>query len=530
MKFSFILAMLLGVLSVFSCRGIPRQPELRDFRAPAVSSIEVVKGMIWVEAENFEDYGDWRIDTQFTHKMGSAYLIAPGVGKAIGSARTTIEIPRPGKWRAWVRTKDWLPEYSPGRFAIVVNGKESPVLGTSRQKDWCWEFGGEYPLKSGKTTIELKDLSGAFARCDALLLTTDEAYRPPSGYDAYLKERVRLTGEDVAISDGGMYDVIVVGSGTAGMGAALASARTGAKTMLVHDRPILGGNSSAELGIGTDGAAITHLNARETGICEEANLVRHRTRTKTMTSAYDYLVQGEENLQIGANQRVYDVEKNLRGDIAAVLARNTLTGKKTRFKAKIFIDCTGDGWIGVFAGAKRMFGREASSEYNEWPAPEKRDALTMSGCLMDGYLCYRHAMRGKPVDYKVPEWANVMPKDFDRWVRSISPTWWIEHGGRFDDVEDPERSRDELIRIVFAYWGWIKHYKFPEAARNAELVAVPFMNARREGYRLVGDYVLTANDALEGKMFDDRISYGGWPLDTHDPLGIDNPGRAYRQF
>lgn len=527
MKFILCLLVLLATMAHFPCHAAVRQSELRDFRAPVIAPREIVKGMLWIEAEGFEDYGDWRIDTQFTHKMGSAYLIAPGVGKPIGSAKTKVAIPRSGKWRLWVRTKDWLPEYSPGRFAVAVNGKESAVLGKSRLDGWRWEFGGEYSLDVGEAIIELKDLSGAFARCDALLLTTDSSYRPPSGMEEYLKERGRLTGEDTTIYDGGAFDVVVVGSGTAGMGAALSSARNGAKTMLVHDRPVLGGNSSVELGIGTDGAAGAHpnhnLNARETGICEEANLVRQRTATKSLSSAYAYLAEREKNLLIGSNQRVYAVEKTPDGKIKAVIARDTLTGKKTRFQAKIFIDCTGDGWVGVFADAQRMYGREAQSEYNEWPAPEKRDDLTMSGCLMDYYLSYRHVMRSEPVDYKVPEWANVMPQGFDRWVRSMSPTWWIEHGGRFDDLKEPERARDELIRIVFAYWGWIKHCKFPEAARNAELVSVPFMNARREGYRLVGDYVLTANDALEGKVFEDRISYGGWPLDTHDPLGIDNP-------
>ncbi|MBR4937554.1 MAG: hypothetical protein IKZ22_01615, partial [Kiritimatiellae bacterium] len=45
----------------------------------------------------FADYGDWRIDTQFVHKMGSAYLLAVGVGKPIGAASTEVDIPRAGK-------------------------------------------------------------------------------------------------------------------------------------------------------------------------------------------------------------------------------------------------------------------------------------------------------------------------------------------------------------------------------------------------------------------------------------------------
>ena len=124
---------------------------------------------VWIEAESFSDYGKWRLDTQFTHKMGSAYLIAPGVCEPIGSASTTVNLPRKGLWRVWVRTKDWLPEFSPGKFAVTVGGRQSPVLGATRKKGWQWECAGDFSLEAGPVKLSLDDLSGAFARCDALL-------------------------------------------------------------------------------------------------------------------------------------------------------------------------------------------------------------------------------------------------------------------------------------------------------------------------------------------------------------------------
>ena len=481
------------------------------FRAPATATVEHEKGFLWLEAESFADYGDWRLDTQFTHKMGSAYLIAPGVGKPIGPAKTTLAVPRAGTWHAWVRTKDWLPEFSPGTFALTVNGRQSGPLGASKKGGWRWEKAGAFALPQGEVAVSLDDLSGAFARCDAILFTTDAAYVPPDDEEALEAARARFAGETVAVADGGTFDVVVVGAGTAGMGAALAAARTGARTALVHDRPVMGGNSSIELGVGTDGAAGSHPNKktdlRESGLCEEANLMRARAEPKTLSGAYRLMVDAEPRLAEIPNQRVLSVEKD--GDrITAVVARDTLTGRHTRTRGTIFIDCTGDGWVGIFAGAAHMYGREAQGEYNEWPAPETRDNLTMSGCLMDGYLGYRFVKRSYPVPYATPSWANVLPSGFTRHIRSISPTWWIEHGGRFDDVADPERARDELVRIVFAYWGWVKNvWEGRAEASNAEIVSVPFMN---------------------GRMFADRITYGGWPLDTHDPLGMDNPnGNGY---
>ena len=62
-----------------------------ELRAPKTAVREFVKGVYWVEAENFDDYGGWLLDTQFAHKMGSGYLIAPGVGKASAVAVTKLE-------------------------------------------------------------------------------------------------------------------------------------------------------------------------------------------------------------------------------------------------------------------------------------------------------------------------------------------------------------------------------------------------------------------------------------------------------
>ncbi|MCQ2399079.1 MAG: FAD-dependent oxidoreductase, partial [Clostridia bacterium] len=47
------------------------------------------------------------------------------------------------------------------------------------------------------------------------------------------------------------------------------------------------------------------------------------------------------------------------------------------------------------------------------------------------------------------------------------------------------------------------------------------MGAKRESRRMLGDYILTANDILEGKIFPDTVAYGGWPLDDHNPDGFD---------
>jgi len=497
--------------------------DLARFRKPSVENKMAVDGFLWVEAEDFADYGEWRIDTQFVHKMGSAYLLAGGVCQPIRDATTEVRVPQAGTYRVWVRTRNWLKDFAPGRFTVAVNGKRSEkVLGEGKPEKWAWESAGEFALAAGPVRLALVDLSGAFARCDALLLTRDMAYVPPEAPDALQRERARLTGTSPEVAELGAFDVVVVGAGSAGCGAAVAAARTGARTALVHDRPVLGGNASTELGVPTCGAA-RHDNAREGGLNEEANLIRAKNGFPKMSEAYAIQAAGEKNLTVFNNCRVIGVELADKA-ISSVKAVNTLTLAPGRVKGAFFIDCTGDGWVGYYAGAAYRFGREASNEFGEAAAPAQEDRITMSGCIMGNLsLGYRAENMGRPVAYTPPTWALKLPPPeiFHRTPCGLGGQWWLEHPGDFDDLEDPERARDELIRISFAYWGWVKNdWADKNKARNFAMTYVPHIDARRETRRLVGDYILKQQDCEAGTMFPDRISYGGWSLDVHNPKGI----------
>ena len=520
-----------GLAALAREKDTPMQPTTigqrpAPFRKPPREVNMVVDGFLWVDAEDFADYGGWTLDTQFVAFMGSAYLLANGIGRPVADATTGFTLDKGGRYRLWVRCRNWLQEYSPGQFTVLLNGTAArSAFGRASSDAWLWEDGGEVELMAGANTIALHDLTGYYGRCDAILLTRDLAYRPPEKLDGTTLERGRLTGLSLAPRPRGEWDVIVVGAGAAGCCAAIASARNGARTALIQDRPVLGGNASTEAGVPINGAASCHANAREGGIIEEAGRLKARFGYPQMSRAFAELAAAEPNLTVCLNQRVVAARLAGPGRIAAVRAVDALTGETSEYAGRMFIDCTGDGWLGYYAGARFRLGREARSEFDESLAPAAADTITMSGCIMGGTsLSYRAADTGKPSPYTPPPWAPRFDSmaGYGRQIQHLAGgNWWMEHRGDVDDLWNPEQARDELIRITYGYWDYIKNRweKKAEAAQY-ELVSVPIYDAKRETRRLIGDYLLTQNDCQAGKVFPDAVSYGGWPLDVHHPQGI----------
>lgn len=487
-------------------------------------------GTLWIDAEDFDDYGGWWMDTQFVPEMGSPYLMAAGIGVPVEDARTTITVPEKGTYRLWVRTRNWLKTAAPGQFNVRVGSElATKTFGMEKSGKWIWEDGGTFTLEKGETELSLTDLTGFYGRCDALVLTKDLTLKPVSDLTGYKAQRACLTGQSLQADFAGDYDVIVVGAGVAGINAAISSARTGAKTALIQDRPMIGGNNSLELGVVVSGPVMHgHKNAREGGLNEEIGRVRAYNYHGKWSQGAELVAANEPNLTVVLNTHVNEVERDGHR-IAAVKAFNMVDGKRTRYTAKQFIDCTGDGWLGYYAGAQYRMGREARSEFNEDHAPEVADNITMSGCLMSGHtLVYNTKKMKEPVIYNGPDWLwDLTPyaeaiearRDFDG--SHTYGRWWHENVGEVDDLWDPETARDQLLVLSLSYWNWVKNYSSAEEkATYYKMTILPIGNAKRETRRLVGDYILTQNDILNSKEFDDGIGHGGWSLDIHNPKGI----------
>jgi len=504
--------------------------------------------VIWLEAESFAEYGGWSNDPQFVDLMGSPYLLATGVGKPVADATTSVECAKTARYRLWVRCKDWYPRYSPGRFEVIVNGRPSKVVfGKAPDPRWRWVDGGFFDLPRGRVEVRLHDLTGWWGRCDAVVLAAREDFVPADDLSQLAKQREYYGGVSRLVKETAPYDLVVVGGGLAGCAAAVAAARLGCRVALIQDRPVLGGNASVEIGVPPQGDKTNEpLDPGETGIIEEFE--PRRGETGGWSGAIERVVRAEPRLDLFLNTRASGVRMKNRRTIASVEALNVRTGERFSFPASFFADCTGDGWVGYWAGADYRMGRESRDEYGESLAPATTDTHTMGNTLYA--MAFR--MHERPVAFKAPPWAykwrsadefekrpsmvvhtsGERPPSWDdlekgRGGRPGDPrggyrTWWVEFGGMNDIIADAEWIRDELFRINIGLWDYVKNYspRFKEENRNRELVWLNYVPGKRESRRLLGDYVMTQRDYVERIAHPDVVAYGGWGVDVHHPWGF----------
>jgi hypothetical protein len=329
-------------------------------------------------------------------------------------------------------------------------------------------------------------------------------------------------------------DILVAGGGPAGVPCAVAAAREGARVILVQDRPMLGGNASSEVRmhiVGADafGGRELETEAREGGIIEEVRLSQAVTNPQRSPSLLDLalydLVRSEPNITLLLNTTVVGTE-TCGGRIVRATAVRHSTEESFSIAANQFIDCTGDGRLGVEAGAPFVMGREDRQAFNETHALAAGDRQTLGSSLL-----YQARRYDQPMPFNPPAWARKFTdEDLRLRLRIDDPNhedgleygfWWAEWGGQLDTIKDNEKIRDELLAIVLGVWDYIKNSgRFP-LAENWALHWFGWLPGKRESRRFIGRHVLTERDILSARAFPDTIAYGGWPIDLHPPSGVD---------
>ena len=331
-------------------------------------------------------------------------------------------------------------------------------------------------------------------------------------------------------------DFCVIGGGISGLCAAVAAARHGLRTVLMHERPVLGGNASSEIRMwmcGADGA-----DNRETGIIEEIeleNLYRNPTKNHYLFDLilYDF-ARKEPNLTLLLNCTCIDAEtetgrfahgRTIR--IRRVTGYQLTTQTFWTVDASFFADCSGDSILAPLTGAAYSVGREAAAEFGETTTVSAPDAHTMGmSCLIQ---CRETPT---PIPYHPPKWAKFPNPDQTRGrgdPKTGDNFWYLELGGAEDSIHDTESIAQRLIPLAAGMWNEVKNSGRVEST-NWELEFLGMLPGKRESRRMVGEYMLTQTDISTGRTFADTVAFGGWPLDDHDPRGFDHCGTKIAQI
>lgn len=486
--------------------------------AVLAASLHARGAEVLVEAEAFDEYGGWTMDSQFVDQMGSPYLLAHGLGVPVANARTSVKVPVAGKYRVWVRVKDWVPSHHPGRFRVLIDGASLDVEFGTNGKDWSWQDGGAVRLGAQPATIELRDLTGFDGRCDAILLTTKGKTPPSKAPGAWRRRLLGLPKDPIKAGD---FDVVVVGGGVAGCASALTAARLGCRVALIQNRPVLGGNASMEVGIGPRG----ELGGRQSIVAE---LIKRRPGGDLMARE---LLEGEPGLSLFLNHHVNGVV--MKGSrIAAVDALHIPGGEHRRFCAAVFIDCTGRAAVGILAGAETRFGREGRAEFGESLAPEQADAMHHGNTVT-----FRTRMTEGPVSFPDVPWAVAVARDYaNLGGQTLRPghencqgpscsgggslldrlTHFWEYGQWLDPYAEEEKIRDHLLCAIYGTFANVKRMA-PERYANLALDWVGHVPATGEFRRLVGDHVLTENDIRRARKFPDAVAVNRHHFCLHYP-------------
>lgn len=433
--------------------------------------------------------GGWKTDVQFMDVMGSPYVLAHGLGRRVLDSSATAEVPQSGEYYVWVRTRTWVDagNYTPApsAFRVSVGGTELSMTFGLGGSEWHWENGGVVKLDKGPVTVVLKDLSGFDARCAGVVLT-DGVERPNGALD--------LTANPVA--ENVECDLVVAGGGVPGTCAALSAARSGLKVALVQDRPVLGGNASSEIRVWCAGEISNDI------VREVRNRFMNMEHESSMCDEWrQRLVDDEPNILCRTCHRLFAAETD-GNRIVAVKALDWKHGRVVRFSAPLFVDATGDGWLGFFAGAEFRMGRESSSEFDESMAPEKADDDTLGSSLM-----WTSARAGNDEPFSAP-WAEPWAQG----EQAINGEWNWEYGIHRDIIGEGEWIRDRLLLAIYGAFSNAK--KNPDNCRRV-LNFLPYLLGKRESRRLVGEYVYSEKDVTEKRQFEDAISRGSWSVDLH---------------
>jgi hypothetical protein len=331
------------------------------------------------------------------------------------------------------------------------------------------------------------------------------------------------------------FDVIVAGSGSSGSTAAIAAARSGARTLLIERYGFLGGTSTAVLdtfyGFYTPGTRSLKVVS---GIADDVVSDLHKfggcfERPNTygagtgITYNSEYLKVVWERLVLDSGARILlhawiqDAEISANRILSLTVA--TKQGLK-RVEADFFIDATGDADLCHFAGAPcELAGEHEPAQMLTTTFKMANVDVALRKTISKQEFHSRMAAAAQSGEFDLPRREgsdHVTPIPHLMATNMTRVQSFEKNNGEFRNASDPELlscAEIEGRKQALEYLRFLKQC-IPGYA-EAELIAFGTQIGVRETRRVQGEYRLTREDVLSAKQFDDQIGLCGAPIEDH---------------
>lgn len=345
------------------------------------------------------------------------------------------------------------------------------------------------------------------------------------------------SSQEVPVVDA--VDVIACGGGTSGIFAALAAAKGGANTLLIEKEGFLGGTATSYLVnplpemMGKGGIIQDFMD-------KMAKLGGY-IKQKPADVEYDFSMANTYDIELFkdvALEMLHDagvkillhtlVVKSIleKGVIKGIIIENK-SGRQA-VMAKRVIDCTGDGDVSAFSGAPFEKGREKDGLM---PSVSLLFHLQNEGRLEDnpaipvgGIFLLAPVLMGlakeKGIDYQLPYDASFlvpMPVSRGRSLVNLAHVKNVD-GTKAEDLTKAHIVLRKQIREAVDLLKNHPYFKDAYVALTATNIYV------RETRRIKGEYVITEEDALSGKSFEDAVTSCRYMIDVH-PIDDTEVGR-----